>query len=301
MTVPSVMGHTRKGEEGGCAWVFKKEMLRLEEVPEILRKLDQEKKGWDLEGKRRPHKFFVLNGSKILVGSYTHLRRVGLEAYIEAFNTMVREVFRVTGDIGVEVLPVVFEDMDHLGREFVIGLAHWVEWIGRVKGRECIRELAGTGGRTKGNEECRVQYTQSFASMQNRQWGGEKEGEWVMRGNRLDLIRGERVELTTVTLVPSDEIGSLMRGRTGGAGEDEEKEMRESTKNNVSVEGEYTFTQAVGKFTRRAKGGVLQGTEGGKREGAAADEGYAGEGGDYKEVCGGSGGLGNGENHGRDF
>jgi hypothetical protein len=74
-----------------------------------------------------------------------------------------------------------------------------------------------------------------------------------MRGNRLDLIRGERVELTTVTLVPSNEIGSLMRGRTGGEGEDEEKEMRESTENGVSVEGEYTFTQAVGKFTRGAE------------------------------------------------
>jgi hypothetical protein len=136
-----VVGHTRKGEEGGCAWVFKKEMLRLEEVPDILRKLDQEKKGWDLEGKRCPHEFFVPNGSKILVGSYAHLRRVGLEAYIEALNTMVREVFRVTGDIGVEVLPVVpvvFEVMDRLGREFLTGLAHWVDWIGQVKGRECI-------------------------------------------------------------------------------------------------------------------------------------------------------------------
>jgi hypothetical protein len=172
-SIPSVVGHTRKGEEGGCAWVFKKEMLRLEEVPEILRKLDQEKKGWDLEGKRRPHKFFVPNGSKILVGSYAHLRRMGLEAYIEAFNTSEREVFRVTGDIGVEVLPVipvVFEDMDRLGRELVKGLVHWVEWIGGMKGRESIKELAGTGGRTRGSEECRVQYTQSFASMQNRQW-----------------------------------------------------------------------------------------------------------------------------------
>jgi hypothetical protein len=113
--------------------------------------------------------------------------------------------------------------------------------------------LGGTGGRNKRSEEFRVQYTQRFASMQNRQWGGGKEGEWVMRGNRLDLIRGERVELTTVTLVPSDEIGSLMRGRTGGEGEDKEKEMRESTENGVSVEGEYMFTQAVGRFTRGAE------------------------------------------------
>jgi hypothetical protein len=67
------------------------------------------------------------------------------------------------------VVPVVFEDMDRLGREFVTGLSHWVDWIGQVKGRECIRELGGSGGRNKGNEECRVQYTQCFASMQNRQ------------------------------------------------------------------------------------------------------------------------------------
>ncbi len=41
-----------------------------------------------------------------------HLRREGLEGYIENFNAMVSEVFGVTGDIGIEVLrfvPVVFE------------------------------------------------------------------------------------------------------------------------------------------------------------------------------------------------
>jgi hypothetical protein len=67
--------------------------------------------------------------------------------------------------------------------------------------------LAGTGGRNRGNEECRIQYTQCFASMKNRQLEMKKEGEWGMRGNRLDLVKGERVELTTTTMIPSEEIG----------------------------------------------------------------------------------------------
>jgi hypothetical protein len=75
-----------------------KEFLGLEEVGEILKKFDSEKKGWDREGGRRSHEFFIPNGSKILVGSYVQLRRDGVD-----FN-MVRDVFRVTGDVGIEVL-----------------------------------------------------------------------------------------------------------------------------------------------------------------------------------------------------
>jgi hypothetical protein len=40
-------------------------------------------------------------GSKIMVGSYVHLRREGLEGYIESFNGMVSEVFGVTGDMSL--------------------------------------------------------------------------------------------------------------------------------------------------------------------------------------------------------
>jgi hypothetical protein len=70
-------------------------------------------------------------------------------------------VFQETGDIGVEVLPVVpvvFEGMDRLGRENITGLTHWVEWIriGKEKGRGSIEELAGKCGWNRGNEECRI-------------------------------------------------------------------------------------------------------------------------------------------------
>jgi hypothetical protein len=51
--VPYVVGYTKRGEEQGCMWVFKKEFMGLEEVGEILKKLDYEKKSWDLDRKKR--------------------------------------------------------------------------------------------------------------------------------------------------------------------------------------------------------------------------------------------------------
>ena len=46
-------------------------------MPGILKRLDEEKREWDRESGRRAHNFFLPNGSKILVGSYTNLRRTG--------------------------------------------------------------------------------------------------------------------------------------------------------------------------------------------------------------------------------
>ena len=46
------------------------------------------------------------------------MRREGIDGYITEFNNMVREVYGVTGDVGVEVLPVcpvVFEGLDRKG------------------------------------------------------------------------------------------------------------------------------------------------------------------------------------------
>ena len=71
---PSAVGYSKKGEQNGCCWIFKKEHLGLNEVPTILKRLDEEKKAWDKECGRRGHDFFLPNGSKVLVGSYTHLR-----------------------------------------------------------------------------------------------------------------------------------------------------------------------------------------------------------------------------------
>ena len=55
--------------------------------------------------RRRADDFFLQNGSKILVASYTDLRREGPESYISEFNNMVKDMWGMMGDIGVEVLP----------------------------------------------------------------------------------------------------------------------------------------------------------------------------------------------------
>jgi hypothetical protein len=73
-----------------------------------------------------------------LVGSYVHLRQEGLDGYMESFNGMVREVFAVTGDIGIEVLPfvpVVFDGIDEMGMELIGWIREWIKWIAEKSGR----------------------------------------------------------------------------------------------------------------------------------------------------------------------
>ena len=61
---PSAVGHSKKGEQNSCCWVFKKEHLGLNEVPGILQRLDEEKKAWDKDSGRRSHKFFCQMGAR---------------------------------------------------------------------------------------------------------------------------------------------------------------------------------------------------------------------------------------------
>jgi hypothetical protein len=62
------------------------------------------------------------------------------------FNAMVRNVAGVMGNAGIEVLPVVREDMDMVGRKLIGMVKEWVEWIGNESGRESVKKLSGTGG-----------------------------------------------------------------------------------------------------------------------------------------------------------
>ena len=83
------------------------------------------------------------------MGSYTNLRREGLEGYISQFNNMVKDCWSLMGDIGVEVLPfvpVVYEGIDSMGGELLGGVKNWIEWISVQKGRELVVELAKTRG-----------------------------------------------------------------------------------------------------------------------------------------------------------
>jgi hypothetical protein len=177
-SAPTVVGYTEKDSgEDTCAWVFKKEHLGLDEVGTILKKINQDKRMFDKLRGKREHEFFIPSGSKILVGSYIHLRREGLDGYISDFNNMVRDVWSVTGDIGIEVLPfvpVVMEGMDEVGRDLLGGMKEWVRWISEKSGRGSIEKLAETCGRESESVGCEVPmiWKPSFMLQHGRQGGG---------------------------------------------------------------------------------------------------------------------------------
>jgi hypothetical protein len=135
----------------------------------------------------------------------------------------------------------------------VTGVQHWVEWIASTKGRE----MTGTGGRRRGDDY----YEQEFASIQNRGRGGEWEWEkgtkgiWTAKGNRLDLNmdmdmdKGDRVNVETRVLEAPREIRELLSEKGGVRENEEEKKGRESSEDGISVEREFTFTSAVGRFS----------------------------------------------------
>jgi hypothetical protein len=144
---PSTVGHTGrdKSDRNGdsCSWILKVEHLGLEEVANVLKKINLDKKAADRVNGKREHKFFMANGSKILVSSYVHLRREGLDGYINDFNEMVKKVQGVIGKADIEILPVVpvvREGMDQVGRELLTMVREWVEWIGVKSGRESVRK-----------------------------------------------------------------------------------------------------------------------------------------------------------------
>jgi hypothetical protein len=82
----------------------------------------------------------------------------GLEGYVSDFNAMVKELRVVTGDSGIEVLPVapvVYDGIDDVGKTLMAGVREWIKWIGDKSGRVEIGELSETGGREveEGGEE----------------------------------------------------------------------------------------------------------------------------------------------------
>jgi hypothetical protein len=84
-----------------CAWILKKEPLGLDEVAGLLRTLNEDKRDFDKGRGKRINDFFIPPGSKILVSSYVHLRREGLDGYISDFNKMVWRMWEVAGDSGI--------------------------------------------------------------------------------------------------------------------------------------------------------------------------------------------------------
>jgi hypothetical protein len=82
-------------------------------------------------------------------------------------------------------------------------------------------------------------------------------------GNKLTLLRGERVEWAPRGALPAREIKRMMKNQMGeregvqgqpqNANKGEAEKKRETFAGVISVEGEFTFTKAVGAFCREAK------------------------------------------------
>jgi hypothetical protein len=252
---PTVIGYTEKGSaENTCAWVLKKEHLGLDEVGGMIRKINLDKKAFDRQKGKWEHEFFLPAGSKILVGSYVHLRREGLEGYMENFNAMVREIFAVTGDIGIEVLPfvpVVFDGIDELGMELIGGVQEWIRWIAEKSEWEEIASLSETGGReSETSEDVRpVFWKPSFVFQHGRKGGLNVIAH---RGNVLTVVSDERKEVFFSKACPAKEIERMRSENAEGRERDTEDEDGERERGDfskgVSVEGEFAFTKAVGEF-----------------------------------------------------
>ena len=255
---PMTCGVTTEQEKEACCWIFKGEHLGLEEIGGVLKRINGGKQEYDRKGGRKPHSFFLPAGSKILVSSYVHLRKSGLQGYIEDFNKMVKDVWAVTGDSGVEVLPVVpvvFEGTDETGRELLAGVADWIGWIGKKSGRESVSHLAATGGEDREKDiSGRTIYNPRFIVQRQRSVGA---GGWRSGGARgMELVElGDRIrDIEVRRMLPSTGLGRLeeVDDEMEDCGREEERRVRESFENGVSMEGEFAFGKAVGEFCRQA-------------------------------------------------
>jgi hypothetical protein len=255
-SVPNVVGYTAKDRNSGrgdsCAWVLKVEHLGLDEVSGILRKINLDKRASDRANGKREHEFFIPNESKIWVASYVHLRKEGLEGYVTDFNNMVKNIGGVTGDTGIEVLPVVpvvRDGMDQVGRELIGMLREWVEWIGVKSGRESVSKLSGTSGReseTDWETETLFQWKPTFL-LRTKVTGKV--------GDRLTALVGERTETKVHAARKPRELEKMKNnGKETVQMEMDTRECKDNTlqseANGISMEGEFAFGRAVREFLR---------------------------------------------------
>ncbi len=250
-SIPSTVGYTGSDRNGGkgdsCSWILKVEHLGLEEVSGVLKKINLDKKAADRASGKKEHDFFLANGSKILIASYVHLRKEGLESYIQDFNAMVKSVYGVVGKAEVEVLPVVpvlREGVDEVGRELVFMLREWVDWIGKVSGRDSVRKLSGTGGRVSDQGDGNTFIWKPSFQMK------VKDARMPLG----KLVEGERTETVAHPAGLTNEIvrarGGSQETEKGLKGDENGAKRTTCEKNGVLLEGEFVFSRAVGEFLR---------------------------------------------------
>jgi len=195
-----------------------------------------------------------------------NLRKEGLEGYVEEFASMVRDIWKVTGDVGIEVLPfvpVVFDNLDVEGGLLLSGVRNWIRWLSDETGRVEIRKLGETGGREEAleDEPTTVFYKPVGVVLRSQ----DKESvELGNRGNMMSVVKGERRELKLRRALPAKEIMRLTNnGETRDPDEEEgeEEKRRGSFRDGVSMEGEFAFARAVEGFCKESvKEGRYRGT-----------------------------------------
>jgi hypothetical protein len=254
---PMMTGYTTgKEEEMACCWILKKEHLRLNEVGAMLRRINEDKREHDKEQGKRPHEFFLPNGSKILVSSYCHLRKEGIEGYINDFSNMVKDIWNVTKDTGIEVLPccpVVFEGLDKVGGEQVSALRDWIGWLREEAGREEIEELKWTGGKEESQqgEQVTIFYRPVGVLLKSQK---KESAELGLKGNMIQMVRGDRREVLVRNAMPAKELFRLTHGGKWDERDlpEEDEKKRGSFEEGISIEGEYSFSKAVEGFAKKA-------------------------------------------------
>ncbi len=176
-----------------------------------------------------------------------HLRREGLDGYISDFNNMVRAVWEVTGDSGIEVLPVcpvVYEGSGELGGRLISKVQDWIRWISEEGGKKSISHLAETGGKeTVVGEGGTEIYKPGFLRLHAKKGGGSSEIR--ERGNVLSFIGGGggRREVELGRALPARELAHMMEGKGDTVAGLRE---RESFENGVSVDGEVCLHNGSG-------------------------------------------------------
>jgi hypothetical protein len=141
-----------------------------------------------------------------------HLRREGLDGYIADFNNMVRDVWGVTGDSEVEILPVCpvkWKGLDKRGRELIHEVQDWIHWISGDGGKGAVGKLARAGGTEWEERSWKLEtYKPGFLNLQAKQGGGNVE--WKDRRNCLTFVREDRREVRLGMVRPSGELGKLV-------------------------------------------------------------------------------------------
>jgi hypothetical protein len=111
------------------------------------------------------------------------------------------------------------------------------------------------GGKEKNKErKGLISYKPSYVKTDEKV---RKVGAKEVKRYNLELIKGERREVIEYMPAAPEEIRELLERRGKNMREDEEERLtRICTENGISVESEYTFSTAVGRYTRwqRRKG-----------------------------------------------